>query len=112
MKYRKLPVETRLTNILRDQGEAAVRTVRTALFEELQRTEGFQLVVLILRELEARALLALRTGIAPEKTDRALGRLECIEEIRASLGSLLPVPQRPSWSDEEEEAFVAFDSSE
>lgn len=112
MRYRKLPLETELETILRDQGEVACRQARTALFQELQRTKGFQLVVIILRALEQRALNALRLGIAPERVQRALGRLECIEEIRASLGSLLPVAERPSWSDEEEEAFVSLDSSE
>jgi hypothetical protein len=110
MKYRKLPIEAEIAAIPETERAARVG----AYLVETMSTKGFQLVTGVLQKLEARALLALRTGqVPPERMGLVAGRLQCIEEIRRSLQALLPVPQQPNvdWFDDEEEAFVNVDDS-
>lgn len=109
MKYRKLPLYAHLERIAVEQGNEAMETARGQLAVELFKTEGFQFLTQLLRDLETRALRHLRRGSAG--ADRQLGRLECIEEIRLSLEALLPdsTKDRVDWMDEEEEAFVNVD---
>lgn len=108
MKYRRLPIETKLEQISDDTERQRVREV---LFHDTANTEGFQMVTLLLRALEQRAMFALRNGAPEALVGRILGRLECITEIRESLTRLLPEEIRPAvdWAAEEQEGFVNVD---
>jgi hypothetical protein len=104
MKYNPLPLEAELTALPEDD-----RTPRrNALVLELFRTPGFQIVTALLRDLERAAYQRLVEGGALDLTQRLLGRLQCIEEIRTSLVALLPSAERPnvSWGDEASEEWT------
>lgn len=104
-KYRRLPIEDQLLAIQQKDGEEAMVKAREALFNELRRSEGFQLIIAILRNLEQVALNTLYTSLG--SPDRLLGRLQCIEDIRLALASLLPVGQRDiDWYEEESEPLL------
>lgn len=105
MKYRRLPVEITLANIQEKDGDKAMEDARSALFNELRGHDGFQLIIALLRDLEKTTLQAMKTAVGP--VERLLGRLQCIEAIRQSLISLLPVDQRSiDWYDEEAEPLI------
>jgi hypothetical protein len=107
LKYKPLPIELELAALKPE--EAAAR--RSLLTHELMTTRGFQLVTILLRDLEIRALSALRLGLSDVLVGRALGRIECIEEVRRSLSLLLPVADRDhvDWHDEADEGLVLED---
>lgn len=109
MRYKPLPIGARLARIAAAEGEEAMIQAREAAFIVAATQEGFQLVTALLRDLERAALQNLREGRG--NTDRQLGRLHCIEEIRRGLVSLLPEDRRRSvdWADEEEEEFLLVD---
>lgn len=111
MRYQKLPIDLELERLQEDKdGDRRVEEAREAYFAETTRTRGFQLIVALLRDLERTYLHRLRTG-THTKTERLLGRIEGIEEIRRSLTALLPKPQRAGvdWADAEEEDYVNVD---
>lgn len=108
MKYTPLPLEENLAQKTSDEARQIIET----LIVETMNTRGFQLILGILRNLDARAMMALRSGmVKPERVGELLGRIQCIEEIRRSLQALLPVPEQANvdFYDGEEEAFVNVD---
>jgi hypothetical protein len=107
LKYKPLPIELELAALKPDE----YLTRRAELTRELMTTRGFQLVTILLRDLEIRALSALRMGLQEVQVGRVLGRLECIEEVRRSLSLLLPVADRDrvDWHDEADEGLVLED---
>lgn len=111
MKYRPLPFVETLTTLSETDPASALEQRATAM-SEFARSRGAQLITHILREIEARALQALRLGIDPSRVGRALGRIEAVEEIRQSLTHLLPEGERGAvdWFDDQEEEFVTVGS--
>lgn len=72
--------------------QVTMEEVRAAELGQTIRSNGWQLVTEILRELELKAHAKLRSGT--DRHERLLGRLECLEEIRTSIASLLSVTDR------------------
>jgi hypothetical protein len=105
MKYRKLPVQIELENLLETQGQEAMLAARHNIFMETLRTKGFQLITALLREREMRHLVALRLGAS--NVLETLGSLKEIDSLRSALEILVPVPERGNvdWFDDAEETF-------
>jgi hypothetical protein len=109
MKYRQLPLHAELEHLLETQGAEAMEQARSAYALELFRSKGFQIVILLLRELEQTALNKVRTG---KGSDRDLGCLNAIEAIRQSLAACLPEPEREKvdFYDDEQESILLDES--
>jgi hypothetical protein len=104
MKYRPLPIEKKLAAL--DTG-AKLKAIGPLMVETMS-TQGFQLVTGLLRELDRATLAGLRGGLYAARPDLATGRLQVIDDIRRTLRSYLPEPERAKvdWFDQESEGFI------
>lgn len=80
MMYKPLPVVERL-NAMEDSYERDKS--RRALLEELVRTDGFQLVLEVLRSIESESIKSLQSGT--QRPDLDLGRIQAVDQVRTSI---------------------------
>lgn len=109
MRYRKLPIETKLESLLATSGAEAMAKARGEIFLQVAQMEGFQFVTAILRDRESAIMNALRVCHDPLQAQRLLGSLNEIESIRASLSALVPAEQRLAvdWFNDAEEDYIS-----
>lgn len=88
----RLAIENENLAIVGKKPQVTMEEVRSAELSQTVRSNGWQIVTEILRELELKAHTNLRSGT--DRHERLLGRLECLEEIRTSIASLLSVNDR------------------
>lgn len=86
--------------------EARAISVQNQAVIDLYRQPGFQLVVAILQTVEKNALDAIRAGGPQQTTDRAVGRISAVEEIRKYLLSMLPADTEVQGLEGEEEIEI------
>lgn len=109
MKYRKLPIETKLEAIQAQAGDEAMVRAREEIFLQVAQLEGFQFVTAVLRDREKFIMNALRVCHDPLQAQRLLGSLNEVESIRASLSALVPAEQRLAvdWFNDAEEDYIS-----
>lgn len=88
----RLAVENEHLSLLGRAPEVTMEEMRRAELVHTINTNGFQLVLETIRQIQLNALSALRSGVGNH--DRLLGRLECIEEIQRTLSAMLSVNDR------------------
>lgn len=102
MKYKPLPVEQELEQVRADHGDKAMEDARSELVASLLRHPGFQVVLILLRDIEADALRRIRAG----RTDPALtARVSTVDFIRRTIEGIVPQTSI-DWADEELEEFM------
>ena len=106
MRYRVLPLERELEEVRAQRGDDAMEEARSIHVESLLRHTGFQVFVILLRDIEAEALRAIRDGNG-DAADAA-SRIRTVDFIRKTINGI--VPQKPiDWADEEFEEFLPPD---
>lgn len=107
MKYKELPIEKELEAIRIERGDQAMVEARSALVEQLLRHPGFQIIVVLLRDIEKGALAQLRVGSGDR--DNYLYWLRHIEYIRKAINEIVPSYELESEELEELEEFMPAD---
>lgn len=100
MKYRRLPIENALENCSDD---AELAAARAEYAHQLFSCPGFQLIVVLLRDLEYQALEGLRAGVGPRDVHATM--IRTVAYIRRCLDELVPDAQQ-DWGDTTEEKFL------
>lgn len=106
MKYRRLPVEKELASISADRGDDAAIKARAAYVDALLRHPGFQILITLLRDIEASAMEALRSGRV--EPDKALARISTVDYIRKAIADICPSTP-VDWHNDEVEEFLPPD---
>lgn len=96
MKYKSLPVIERLYKLPPSEFAQAVETIKT----ELRRSEGFQLLLFVLRDIESAALTALMTGNGCRSPEFYAGQLSALNLFRTGVDALVPDATPTDWQDE------------
>lgn len=96
MKYQPLPIIERLFKLPPAQFAPAVEAIKT----ELRRTEGFQLILFVLRDIESAALTALMTGEGPRSPEFYAGQLSALNLLRTGVDARFPDTTPTDWQDE------------
>lgn len=109
MRYRKLPIETRLATIQAQEGQEKMEELRSQVILQTMATEGFQVITLILRDRERMLHNQLMLAHDPHQICAVVGGLKEVEHIRASLAALVPAEQRSNidWFDDGEEDYIS-----
>jgi hypothetical protein len=109
MKYRELPLEKELEAVRADRGDEAMEVARAQHVDALLRHPGFQIIVTLLRDVEASALRSLRNGNGNAAV--AAARIHTVDLIRRAIEGIVPQPP-VDWGDEELEEFMPPDVAE
>lgn len=96
MKYQPLPLIQRLFKLPPSEFAPAVEAIKT----ELRRTEGFQLILFVLRDVESAALTALMTGDKERSSDFYAGQLHALNLLRTGVDARFPDATPTDWADE------------
>lgn len=84
MRFRPIPVIQRLQQLPDDERQQAIAVMAKQLFS----SDGFAIVVDVMRTLEQATLGTLQVSTDPAQTQRLVGGLHMIESIRRSLAAL------------------------
>jgi hypothetical protein len=106
VKYRELPLEKELEDLRRNSGDAAMDLERSSLLDSLIRHRGFQIIVILLRDIERSALHNIRYGHGVPDTHARI--IRTVEYIRRAINEIVPKTQ-VDWADEELEEFMPPD---